>query len=58
MSSFVQQGTTIADLKEHVTSQGFSVRDISLLSKEGSTFLSFKLSVPMSEFKSLFNEDL
>ena len=54
----VDNANTTSDLRNHITDYGFNVRGLSCVSHENSKFKSFKLTVPMSEYNELFNENM
>ena len=54
----VDKDTDKEDLTEYISQQGFLVRQLQCVSKPESKFLSFKLTVPISQFKKLFNPSL
>ena len=50
--------TSTEDLKAHVVGHKFTVKYLQCISKEGSKFKSFRLSVPVSKFPKLFDSSL
>ena len=54
----VMRDATVDDMKQYLASEGFHVKSLHLVSHPESKFQSFRLSVPASEFKDLFNDTL
>ena len=54
----VDKNTDIEDLRDYIIKQGFLVRHLECVSKPESKFCSFRLTVPISQFKNLFNPSL
>ena len=54
----VDRDTTTSDLSTYIKDLGFNIRSLDCVSNDMAKFKSFKLSVPVSEFKDLFNENL
>jgi hypothetical protein len=54
----VDGDTQLKVLKSFVTDSGFTIRELSQISHEKAVYKSFKLTVPLSEFKDLFDDDL
>ena len=52
------QETTVSDLENFAVDKNFTVRNVECMSNQNAKFKSFKLSVPMSEFDRLFEDDL
>ena len=54
----VDKNTALNDLKDYIRENGFTVCDLECVSKSESKFLSFKLTVPISQFKCPFYPSL
>jgi hypothetical protein len=56
----VDHGTTEEDLKSLLQESGydFQIRDLECISHASAVFKSFKLSVPVSQFENLFNDEI
>ena len=54
----VDRQTVTEDLKIYIQEAGITVCSLACVSKEDSKFKSFKLSVPLSQFKRLFDNQM
>ena len=54
----VDSSTDTDDLHDHITDHGITVRALECVSRPGSRFYSYRLTVPMSHFKLLFEPSL
>lgn len=54
----VDKETEMDDLKSHIGDQGFTIRDLVLISHKEAAFKSYKLSVPVSEYNNLFDDNI
>ena len=54
----VDKNTDQKDLRKYISQNGFSVCGLECISRPESKFLSFKLTVPLSQFKRLFDPSL
>ena len=52
----VHPDTETNELKQYLSSRKVNIRELKLVSNPAATFKSFKLSVPVSNFKSLFDD--
>ena len=54
----VDKNTQLEDLQSYISECGFTIRCLTQVSKDESIFKSFKLTVPVSQFKKLFDGNL
>ena len=54
----VDPNTEAEDLRDYMMEKGFEVRNLCCISNPNARFKSFKLTVPLSEFKDLFSDTL
>ena len=54
----VDKSTDDKDVEDHIRNHEFTVKSLSCISNDESKFKSFKLTVPVSEFKKLFDNTL
>jgi len=54
----VDRDTVDNEVKEYISEQGFSVKEFKRVSNEEAKFKSFKLSVPVSEYDRLFDDEI
>jgi hypothetical protein len=54
----VDKETSIYDIGNYIESQGFTVEDLQCVSHDAARFKSFKLTVPVSQYNSLFDSNL
>jgi len=53
----VEHGYTADDIKKYITDSNIVIRDIEQTSKDGSTFLSFKVSIKLSDMNVMLQPD-
>ena len=54
----VDTATALEDLKQYIVDHGFAVRSLEMMSKPDAQWKSFKLTVPRSQFDSLFDSNV
>lgn len=54
----VDNDTSVEDIKHYIENIGYSVKGLDCVSNVNAKFKSFKLTVPVSEFKELFDEKI
>lgn len=54
----VDSSTSETQISSHIVDHGFTVRNIACVSNPNAKFKSFRLTVPLSEFKDLFDEKI